>query len=186
MLNVRLEPSWSPFGFLLGPFGSIWVPFGSIWVLLGSFWVLLGSFGSFWVNRRTPLPRVTGHVIVKMATSMVANLASKVILIIIVLNATQGERYSPDWDSLDKRPLPQWYDSAKVGIFIHWGVFSVPSFRSEWFWWDWKGANDSDCVDFMKQNYRPGFKYADFAPQFTAEFFNASQWVDIFSASGAQ
>lgn len=41
-------------------------------------------------------------------------------------------KYTPDWDSLDKRPLPKWYDDAKIGIFIHWGVFSVPSFRSEW------------------------------------------------------
>lgn len=44
-------------------------------------------------------------------------------------------RYTPDWNSLDTRPLPQWYDDAKLGIFIHWGVFSVPSFHGEWFWW---------------------------------------------------
>jgi hypothetical protein len=43
-------------------------------------------------------------------------------------------KYLPTWESLDTRPLPMWYDQAKVGIFIHWGVFSVPSFRSEWFW----------------------------------------------------
>jgi hypothetical protein len=48
-------------------------------------------------------------------------------------------RYTPTWDSLDSRPLPQWYDEAKFGIFIHWGVFSVPSFGSEWFWNNWKG-----------------------------------------------
>lgn len=47
-------------------------------------------------------------------------------------------RYEPTWDSLDSRPLPSWYDNAKFGIFIHWGVFSVPSFRSEWFWNFWK------------------------------------------------
>jgi alpha-L-fucosidase len=41
-------------------------------------------------------------------------------------------KYTPDWDSLDKRPLPNWYDDSKVGIFIHWGVFSVPAFKSEW------------------------------------------------------
>lgn len=48
-------------------------------------------------------------------------------------------RYLPTWNSLDKRPLPKWYDGAKIGIFIHWGVFSVPSFGSEWFWMYWKG-----------------------------------------------
>ena len=41
-------------------------------------------------------------------------------------------RYTPDWESLDARPLPAWYDESKVGIFIHWGLFSVPSFFSEW------------------------------------------------------
>lgn len=44
-------------------------------------------------------------------------------------------RYEPNWKSIDSRPLPEWYDQAKFGIFIHWGVFSVPSFGSEWFWW---------------------------------------------------
>ena len=48
-------------------------------------------------------------------------------------------RYTPDWSSLDTRPLPNWYDDGKFGIFIHWGVFSVPAYGSEWFWWYWKG-----------------------------------------------
>jgi hypothetical protein len=49
-----------------------------------------------------------------------------------------NEKYEPSWDSLDSRPLPSWFDDAKFGIFIHWGVFSVPSFNSEWFWINWK------------------------------------------------
>lgn len=36
--------------------------------------------------------------------------------------------YEPTWDSLDSRPLPKWYDDAKVGIFLHWGVYSVPTY----------------------------------------------------------
>jgi len=51
----------------------------------------------------------------------------------------QPKKYSPTWESLDQRPLPGWYDQAKVGIFLHWGVYSVPSFGSEWFWKYWKG-----------------------------------------------
>lgn len=46
--------------------------------------------------------------------------------------------YDPNWESLDARPLPSWYDEAKIGIFIHWGVFSVPAVRTEWFWNVWK------------------------------------------------
>ena len=56
------------------------------------------------------------------------------LLILCLINSfVYSLKYTPDWDSLDKRPLPNWYDDSKVGIFIHWGVFSVPSFRSEWF-----------------------------------------------------
>lgn len=43
-------------------------------------------------------------------------------------------RFDPTWESLDARKLPGWFDQAKFGIFVHWGVFSVPSFGSEWFW----------------------------------------------------
>lgn len=46
--------------------------------------------------------------------------------------------YSPNWEDLDTRPLPQWYDSAKIGIFVHWGVYSVPGCVSEWFWYYWQ------------------------------------------------
>jgi len=42
-----------------------------------------------------------------------------------------GSSYLPEWSSLDTRSLPSWYDQSKVGIFIHWGVFSVPSIDTE-------------------------------------------------------
>jgi len=99
---------------------------------------------------------------------------------------TASAQYQPIWNSIDSRPLPQWFDEAKVGIFLHWGVFSVPSFYSEWFWWSWKGARDQETIEFMKKNYPPDFTYADFAPHFKAEFFNPDEWVDIFKAAGAK
>ncbi|XP_067044468.1 alpha-L-fucosidase-like [Acropora muricata] len=101
-----------------------------------------------------------------------------------------GIRYEPTWESLDSRPNPVWYDEAKIGIFMHWGVYSVPSFGSsnlaEWFWWCWQGSKNKDCIDFMKKNYRPGFSYADFAPMFKAEFFNPDEWADLIARSGAK
>jgi hypothetical protein len=42
--------------------------------------------------------------------------------------------YEPTWASIDSRPLPTWFDDSKIGIFMHWGLFSVPSFGNEWFW----------------------------------------------------
>lgn len=47
-------------------------------------------------------------------------------------------QYQPNWKSLDTRKVPEWYTNAKFGIFIHWGVYSVPAFAkkgtySEWY-----------------------------------------------------
>ncbi|KAL7645198.1 UNVERIFIED_CONTAM: hypothetical protein RMT77_003584 [Armadillidium vulgare] len=93
--------------------------------------------------------------------------------------------YEPTWKSLDSRPLPEWYDDAKIGVFIVWGLYSVPSFGSEWFW---KFLNDKSksYIEFMKKNYDPNFTYQDFGPMFTAEFYKPEEWADIFNASGAQ
>ncbi|XP_005102742.1 alpha-L-fucosidase [Aplysia californica] len=106
------------------------------------------------------------------------------LLVIFYVSSIYG--YEPTWESLDSRPIPEWYDEAKLGIFIHWGVFSVPSFASEWFWWDWKGQSTPAVVEFMAKNYPPDFTYADFAKQFTAEFFNAVEWAQMFQSSGAK
>uniref|UniRef100_A0A915HQG0 Putative alpha-L-fucosidase n=1 Tax=Romanomermis culicivorax TaxID=13658 RepID=A0A915HQG0_ROMCU len=98
-----------------------------------------------------------------------------------------AQSYEPIWESLDRRPLPGWYDRAKFGIFVHWGLYSVPSYKSEWFWWYWKGSEKhADFVNFMNDNYKPNFTYADFAPMFTAEFFDPDQWAGIFERSGAK
>ena len=94
-------------------------------------------------------------------------------------------KYLPTWESLDSRPLPPWYDEAKFGIFMHWGVYSVPSFGSEWFWYYWHNGRPA-YVDFMKKNYPPNFQYADFAPMFKAEFFDPDVWAKLLSMSGAR
>lgn len=116
--------------------------------------------------------------------------ASCVLLLVFAMTAgaagsSSARRYSPDWSSLDTRPLPPWFDEAKIGVFLHWGVFSVPSFGSEWFWHNWHEGQFA-YVEFMRRNYRPGFTYQDFAPQFTAEFFDPARWADIFAKSGAR
>ncbi|KAG5842335.1 hypothetical protein ANANG_G00176540 [Anguilla anguilla] len=100
--------------------------------------------------------------------------------------AGAGARYTADWDSLDSRPLPTWYDEAKFGILIHWGVYAVPGFGSEWFWWHWKNDAKPKHVEFMKKNYPPGFTYQQFASDFRAQFFDPDQWAELFEASGAK
>lgn len=98
-----------------------------------------------------------------------------------------ASKYSPTWESLDNRTIPVWYDIAKVGVKVSWGVSSVPGYRNEWFWHSWKGDDpDPKSVKFMAENYPPKFTYQDFAPQFTAEFFDPYKWAEILEKSGAK
>ncbi|XP_072211563.1 tissue alpha-L-fucosidase isoform X2 [Excalfactoria chinensis] len=95
-------------------------------------------------------------------------------------------RYSPDWASLDARPLPAWFDQGKVGVFVHWGVFSVPAWGSEWFWWHWQGERRADYERFVRQRFPPAASYADFAPRFTAHDFQPREWARLFRRAGAR
>ena len=69
--------------------------------------------------------------------------------------AAAAPRYDPTWDSLMTRPLPAWFDEAKVGLFLHWGIFSVPSYRSEWYWWSLDGSKDPDYIAFHNPRTGP-------------------------------
>uniref|UniRef100_A0A8C4QII4 alpha-L-fucosidase n=1 Tax=Eptatretus burgeri TaxID=7764 RepID=A0A8C4QII4_EPTBU len=107
------------------------------------------------------------------------------LLIALLIQVTKS-KYTPDWPSLDTRPLPPWYDQAKFGIFLHWGVFSVPSFGSEWFWYQWQFQKNPEYVKFMKDNYPPGFAYPDFGPKFHAEFYDPDRWAELFASAGVK
>jgi alpha-L-fucosidase len=105
--------------------------------------------------------------------------------------------YKATWESIDSRPTPPWFDDAKFGIFIHWGVYSVPSYApvgsyAEWYWNALKqGPTDKDgkpnpTYDFHKRVYGENFPYFDFAPSFRAELYEPAQWADVFARSGAK
>lgn len=111
-------------------------------------------------------------------------------LLVLLSSICFSQSWQPNWDSLDKRPTPQWWLDAKFGIFIHWGVYAVPAFSkvgeySEWYWHSLV-ENKAEYVNFHQKNYGPGFQYADFIPQFKAELFNPEQWADVFERSGAK
>ena len=97
------------------------------------------------------------------------------------------ERYEATWNSLKKYQVPDWFRDVKFGIFIHWGVYSVPAFGSEWYPREMyrKGTKE---FDHHVKTYGPQIKfgYKDFIPLFKAEKFNAAQWVDLFKKSGAK
>lgn len=103
----------------------------------------------------------------------------------LIESSSKVSNFTADWESLDSRVNPPWYDNAKFGIFIHWGVYSVPTFGSEWFWTNLMSKNP-DYVHYMEQNFKPGYTYQEFAKDFTAENFNASEWTELFKASGAK
>jgi len=108
--------------------------------------------------------------------------------LLLIINLSAG--YEPTWESLDQRPNPQWFEDAKFGIFIHWGVYSVPSWGpkdqyAEWYWY-YMEKKDTPTWDFHKEKYGEKFKYQDFAPMFKAELFDPDHWADIFKRSGAK
>jgi alpha-L-fucosidase len=65
--------------------------------------------------------------------------------------------YEANWTFLDSRPLPSWSDESRFGIFIVWGVYSVPGFESEWFWDYWKDPTNirQNVVDLYLQTCSP-------------------------------
>ncbi len=99
--------------------------------------------------------------------------------------------YEAKWESLDQRPTPDWYLDAKFGVFIHWGVYSVPAWGkhgeyAEWYWQRIHSQDPKDAawMEFHAKNYGANFDYKDFAPRFTAELFDAKQWADVFARAG--
>ena len=95
--------------------------------------------------------------------------------------------YSPDWGSLSRYQPPAWYTDAKFGIFIHWGVYSVPAFGSEWYP---RLMYTEGSPEYRHQlaTYGPltRFGYKDFIPMFKAEHFDPHAWARLFRDAGAK
>src|SRR5687768_3139626 len=108
--------------------------------------------------------------------------------------------YAPNWESIDSRPIPQWFEDSKFGIFIHWGLYSVPAWAptgpeiptySKYAEWYGKRMTDDNAVgklfkQYHEKTYGPRFSYNDFVNGFKAELFNPDQWADLLQASGAK
>lgn len=95
--------------------------------------------------------------------------------------------YRTNWESLESHHVPAWYRDAKFGIFIHWGVYSVPAYANEWYSRNMY-VPDNDAFKHHVATYGPQsqFGYKDFIPKFTAEKFDAKSWVDLFARAGAK
>jgi alpha-L-fucosidase len=95
--------------------------------------------------------------------------------------------FQPTWESLKAYQVPEWYQDAKFGIFIHWGVYSVPAFGNEWYPREMY-QQGSEVFRHHVATYGPQskFGYKDFIPLFKAEKFDAAAWADLFRKSGAK
>ena len=95
--------------------------------------------------------------------------------------------FKAEWESLKAYQVPAWYEDGKFGIFIHWGVYSVPAFGNEWYP---RNMYRQGTPEFQHHvaTYGPHaqFGYKDFIPQLTAANFDANSWAELFAKSGAK
>lgn len=100
---------------------------------------------------------------------------------------TAAGPFKADWDSLGGYRVPDWFRDAKFGIFIHWGVYSVPAFGNEWYPRNMYRQGSAEFKHHV-ETYGPQsrFGYKDFIPEFHAEHFDPNAWVDLFVRAGAR
>jgi alpha-L-fucosidase len=98
-----------------------------------------------------------------------------------------GGPFAADWESLKAYSIPQWYEDAKFGVFIHWGLYCVPAFGNEWYprhmYLQGRREFDHHVATYGPQNK---FGYKDFIPRFTAAHYDAAAWAQLFKEAGAK
>jgi alpha-L-fucosidase len=115
----------------------------------------------------------------------------KILACILFFYSSQSiaQSYVPTWESLDKRPVPQWFTNAKFGIFIHWGVYAVPGWCTKGNYAEWYqyGLQTTDTARQKFHAVKFGNRsYYDLATDFKAELFNPDDWAKLFEQSGAK
>ena len=102
-------------------------------------------------------------------------------------NVIEQGKYKNTWESLSGYQVPDWYRKAKFGIFIHWGVYSVPAFGSEWYSRNMYIQGSKEYEHHISTYGRhTEFGYQDFIPMFTAKHFDPEAWADLFQRAGAR
>ncbi len=111
------------------------------------------------------------------------------LIAVLLIGKSLYGQVQPTWESINERGYPQWFSDAKLGIFIHWGVYSVPAYASlegyaEWYY---RGLmTNDDRKAFQERIYGKDFQYEDFAPMWKAELWNPDEWAELFKKSGAK
>ncbi len=101
--------------------------------------------------------------------------------------------YTATWESLDSHKMPAWYDDAKIGLSMHWGVYAVPAWAprdKEISYAEWYGNRmhdkDNPTVAYHKAKYGADFTYDQFIPQWKAEAYNPNEWAKFAKKMGAK
>ena len=104
-----------------------------------------------------------------------------------VREVAESGPFLPAWESLSTYEAPLWYRDAKFGIFLHWGVYSVPAFGNEWYSRTMYLEGTPEFAHH-REKYGPQseFGYKDFIPSFTMERFDPTAWAALFKDAGAQ
>ncbi len=120
----------------------------------------------------------------------------RTILVLLVCCSIQslclGAVYQPNWESLDARPTPAWFTEAKFGVFICWGLYSVPAWMPPGQYAEWyqqrlqSKAFKGQVHDFHVKTYGEDFAFKDFAPMFKAELWDPNAWADLLQEAGAK
>ena len=124
-----------------------------------------------------------------MKSKAISVFISVSICLLILGHVTAFGQYQPTWESLDKRPVPQWFKDAKFGIFIHWGVYSVPGYSKKGDYAEWyqNGLMNGDSARIKYHQKKFGNRtYYDLVNDFKAELFNPDEWAQLFERSGAK
>ncbi|MBI9017319.1 MAG: alpha-L-fucosidase [Phycisphaerae bacterium] len=98
--------------------------------------------------------------------------------------------YEASWDSLNQHETPEWLLDAKFGIYGHWGIYSIPAFKTEWYgrlMYD-KQTRGEEVFNHHIEKYgkQSEFGYKDFIPMFKAEKYNPDEWAELITSSGAK
>jgi len=98
----------------------------------------------------------------------------------------QKGAFKDTWESLTEWKVPAWFREKRLGIFTHWGLYSVPAAFNEWYSRNMYVKTQPEYSYHIKTfGEQKNFGYKDFIPLFTAEKFNADEWVSLFKEAGA-
>lgn len=108
-------------------------------------------------------------------------------------------RYEPNWESLDSRGVAPWFQDAKLGVYVHLGPSTVPSWSpkgtySEWYqkWLQDKGLfgngdfTGREVYDYHAETYGKDFSYFNFGEMFHARSLDADKVAKLLEDSGVR